>query len=373
MLNKQQIKKALLEYLNSGTEHCDDPEKRHKILIINWFGFVGFFITILLGLNAYFEDNGQLAFALLTSSLLFFLSLQYHWLFLKKYRFKTSSNLIQVSLLCLMLYLVYSGGANNTGPLWIFLVPPVMMFFGGLKGGTINTLLFIVCYCIIMFYPDDQLLQAQYTYEFKTRVLYSLITLTFLSGYYEHSRFQSYLHITQLSQKFELQARRDHLTNIPNRRAMMEQLNYEYARVIRNKTDMSILLVDIDFFKQVNDQYGHEYGDKVLVKLAQLFLQTLRQQDMISRWGGEEFLILLPYTHFNDAYEVAEKIRKSIKETKLKFNDIELKITVSIGVGQADIQQSIDAAINQADVNLYQAKDNGRDCVWPKGSTNSVL
>lgn len=363
----------MLKYLNYGTELYDDPEKRHKILIINWFGFIGFFITIILGINAYFENNLQLAIALLTSSLLFFLSLQYHWLFLKKYRYKTSSTLIQISLLCLMLYLVYSGGSNNTGPLWIFLVPPVMMFFGGLKGGLINTVIFISCYCIIMFYPDDQLVQAQYSYEFKTRVLYSLITLTFLSGYYEYSRYQSYLYITRLSQKHEQQARRDHLTNIPNRRAMMEQLNYEYARLVRNNTDMSILVVDIDFFKQVNDQHGHECGDKVLVSLAELFSKTLRQQDMISRWGGEEFLILLPYTHFNDAYEVAEKIRHSIRDVKFKFNDIEIQITVSIGVGKADKQQSVDAAIKQADINLYHAKKQGRDCVFPKSTLHSPL
>ncbi|WP_153913601.1 GGDEF domain-containing protein [Shewanella sp. TC10] len=360
------IKKLLLNYLNRGTELYDDPEKRHKILIINWFGVVGFSITFILGINAYIDNNSTLAMVLLLSSILFFLSLQNHWLFLRQYRFETSGTLIQLSLLTLMLYLVYSGGANNTGPLWIFLVPPVMMFFGGLKGGLRNTLVFIACYCLIMFYPNDELLIATYTYEFKTRVLYSLLTLTFLAGYYEYSRHQSFLHVKQLSEKFEQQALRDHLTNIPNRRAMMEQLDYEYARVLRNKHSMSILLIDVDFFKQVNDQYGHSYGDEVLVKLAQLFVSTLRKQDMISRWGGEEFLILLPQTPFEDAYEVAEKIRNTIHDNPIVYENITIPITVSIGIGKADITHSVDSAISQADEYLYYAKEHGRDSVHPK-------
>ncbi len=360
------MKQLLLSYLNRGTELYDDPEKRHKILIINWFGTVGFSITFILGINAYLENNISLAITLLLSSILFFLSLQNHWLFLKQYRFETSSTLIQLSLITLMLYLVYSGGSNNTGPLWVFLVPPVMMFFGGLKGGLRNTLGFILCYCVIMFYPDDQLLQASYSYEFKTRVLYSLMTLTFLAGYYEYSRHQSFLHVKQLSEKFEQQARRDHLTNIPNRRAMMEQLSYEYARVVRNNNTMSILLIDVDYFKHVNDQYGHKYGDEVLVKLAKLFEGTLRKQDMISRWGGEEFLILLPLTPLNDAYEVAEKVRLTIKNHPIEYENTTIPITVSIGIGSADKDHTVDSAITRADEHLYQAKEGGRNCVYPK-------
>ncbi|MEZ9235593.1 GGDEF domain-containing protein [Shewanella sp. 10N.286.52.A9] len=360
------IKTLLVNYLNRGTELYDDPEKRHRILIINWFGMVGFSITFILGINAYFQNNDRLAIVLLLSCVLFFLSLLNHWKFLKQYRFETSATLIQLSLLALMLYLVYSGGANNTGPLWVFLVPPVMMFFGGLKGGLRNTSVFITCYCIIMFYPENQLLEASYTHEFKTRVLYSLITLTFLSGYYEYSRHQSFQHVKQLSAKFEQQALRDHLTDIPNRRAMMEQLNYEYARVVRNNYDMSILLIDVDFFKKINDKYGHQCGDEVLIKLAKSFTATLRKQDMISRWGGEEFLILLPHTGFNDAFEVAEKIRKTIQQNPITFDDKTIEITVSIGIGKADIHHSVDSAISQADEHLYQAKEEGRDSVYPK-------
>jgi len=357
------IIQRLLDYLNRGADKHSDPETRHKILITNLFGFVGFGLTLVMGVNAYLEEIWLLGSSLVISSAVFFVSLEHQRFFHKPSSHQISGNLLQFNLSALMLYLVYSGGSNNSGVLWIVLVPPVMMFFSGLKGGLRNTLLFTLCYCLLVFYPDNGLIQAHYSDQFKTRLLLTLLTLTVLSGYYEHSRFQAFLQIKQLSAKFEQQAHIDPLTQIANRRAMMKQLEGEYSRAVRHQESLCLLLLDVDHFKRINDIYGHHMGDEVLKSISQLFVNRLRKQDVISRWGGEEFLILLPQTTQQDAIDVAEMIRRQIEEFTLEQAGKKIAITVSIGVWAVDLEESVDEAIQQADKLLYLAKHQGRNRV----------
>jgi len=361
--NTTVIIQRLVDYLNRGADKHSDPETRHKILITNLFGFVGFALTLVMGINAFFKEIWLLGVSLFIASAVFFVSLEHQRFFRTPTSHQISGNLLQLNLSALMLYLVYSGGSNNTGPLWIVLVPPVMMFFSGLKGGLRNTLLFTLCYCLLVFYPDNALVQVHYSDEFKTRLLLTLLTLTVLSGYYEHSRFQAFLQIRELSAKFEQQAHIDPLTQIANRRAMMKQLKGEYSRATRHQESMCLLLLDVDHFKRINDIYGHHIGDEVLKSISQLFVNRLRKQDVISRWGGEEFLILLPQTTEQDAIEVAEAIRQQVEEFTLEQAGKKVAITVSIGVWAVDVEESIDEAIQQADKLLYLAKHQGRNRV----------
>ncbi len=355
------IFQRLVNYLNRDTDKHTDPEVRHKILITNLFGFVGFVLTLAMGLNAFDDGLWGLGLSLVFSSAVFFVSLEHQRLFHSATSHQISGNLLQANLSALMLYLVYSGGTNNTGPLWIVLVPPVMMFFSGLKGGLRNTLLFTMGYCLLVFYPDDTLIKATYSHEFKTRLLLAVLTLTVLSGYYEHSRFQAFLHLKQLSAKFEQQAHIDPLTQIANRRSMMKHLEGEYSRAIRNQESMCLLLIDVDHFKEINDVHGHHIGDEVLKSISELFVNRLRKQDVVSRWGGEEFLILLPQTTQHSAIEVAETIRKRVEEFTLEEAEKEVAITISIGVWAVNLEESIDDAIQQVDKLLYQAKHQGRN------------
>ena len=126
------------------------------------------------------------------------------------------------------------------------------------------------------------------------------------------------------------------------------------------------MLCDIDHFKKVNDEFGHNAGDAVLVELSNIFLETLRKQDTVARWGGEEFLFILPQTQLQNATVIAEKLRQVIQNHLFHFEGIEIKVTVSIGIDQLDDDKDIDQVISNADKRLYQARDAGRNRICPK-------
>ena len=151
----------------------------------------------------------------------------------------------------------------------------------------------------------------------------------------------------------------DPLTGILNRRAILEELSQRMNHHLYDFEHLSILMLDIDFFKKINDNYGHIVGDKVLIKVSEIISQLIRGFDTVGRYGGEEFLVILPNTNSENAYKAAERIRKKIEETE--FDDIE-HLTVSIGfTSYAD--ESIESLINKADQNLYEAKKTGRNKV----------
>lgn len=161
--------------------------------------------------------------------------------------------------------------------------------------------------------------------------------------------------------ELEKLARFDVLTGLHNRRAFNEYIDYLFKQMQRTQQYYSILLMDIDFFKKVNDGYGHEVGDFVLHQVAQLALQQVQETDFVARLGGEEFIIILPATALSEAASLAEKIRQVIAQTSIIENH---PITLSIGVSMATLQnEHANIAIRNADRNLYQAKAQGRNQV----------
>lgn len=146
----------------------------------------------------------------------------------------------------------------------------------------------------------------------------------------------------------------DVLTRIPNRRATQAFLEKELSRAQRQNGELSLLLIDIDDFKQVNDHWGHAAGDDVLRKTASLFQSMIRKQDLVGRWGGEEFLIIVPGTC--DARVLAERIRSEIASTEYSHRTASFHITVSIGIACGNEASIQDEILKQADDALYKAK-----------------
>ncbi len=158
----------------------------------------------------------------------------------------------------------------------------------------------------------------------------------------------------------------DGLTNLLNRRSGEEKLEHERARVLHCGSTTSLLMIDVDFFKKVNDKHGHLAGDCVLVELANIFTAQLRNIDIASRFGGEEFIVILPETPIEGALIVANRIRNVVENTPIKILDgSELNVTVSIGITMLDKTCNIDKKIliGQADQALYDAKNSGRNAV----------
>jgi len=159
----------------------------------------------------------------------------------------------------------------------------------------------------------------------------------------------------------------DQLTNIPNRRSFDDRLNMEWKQAVREQTPISLLIMDLDKFKDLNDTYGHQQGDVVLQTVAGIFPQSFKRPgDFAARWGGEEFVILLPNTSLEGATEVAEKIRADVGTTPFITTDgAEIRVTISVGVNSLIPEKgdSIDAFISNADKALYSAKESGRNRV----------
>ncbi len=172
-------------------------------------------------------------------------------------------------------------------------------------------------------------------------------------------RIQSFLDRERLKQM----ALTDPLTGLSNRRSIEPQLEGEVSRARRHRVPLSILLADLDHFKKVNDSHGHSVGDEVLREIARRIEATLRREDRAARWGGEEFLILLPETNMAQARIVAEKIRHAIDEAPITCDKVRIGMTISLGIADWHEDASTDELIQRADLALYQAKSEGRNRV----------
>ncbi|WP_185961362.1 diguanylate cyclase [Telmatospirillum sp. J64-1] len=171
----------------------------------------------------------------------------------------------------------------------------------------------------------------------------------------------------------QILAETDPLTSVRNRQGMMRDLRREWTRAMRTGQPCCIALADIDFFKNVNDTYGHRAGDKVLSLAARFFMRRLRPYDMVYRYGGEEFLFCLPNTDAATARRVLDRLRGLMGRLPVTFEDgRRTTITVSIGVCQLDPGSSVEESIETADQMLYSAKRSGRNCVRVAGPTEEL-
>ena len=156
----------------------------------------------------------------------------------------------------------------------------------------------------------------------------------------------------------------DGLTGLPNRRRFMEVLSAEIPRARRYRRDLSLAMIDIDHFKNVNDSMGHLAGDHVLRELANVVSLQVRQGELFARYGGEEFVLLLPETNYEQARQTAERIRTKVESCTFQFADRKIPVTVSIGVASFQAPDMDEAAlIESADKNLYKTKQGGRNRV----------
>lgn len=167
-----------------------------------------------------------------------------------------------------------------------------------------------------------------------------------------------------LEEELKLMAETDPLTGAYNRRYFMKAISKEFSLSKRYHSSFSFLIMDIDFFKRFNDSYGHDVGDMVLKELVDICAPLMRDVDLFARFGGEEFVVILPNTAIDGAFTIAERIRKEINEKKLKVTDNEVCFSVSIGISEVSISdQKVEDVIKRADQALYEAKESGRNRV----------
>jgi diguanylate cyclase (GGDEF)-like protein len=170
--------------------------------------------------------------------------------------------------------------------------------------------------------------------------------------------------IKQKSEELFKLATTDSLTKTYTRRHFYQQAERELSRCQREQESCSLLMIDLDYFKRVNDKYGHAAGDKTLEIFSSTIRQQLREHDLIGRLGGEEFAVFLPKTDYSKAIQIAERLRVTTKDTPILYQETILNISISIGIAISDANQHLDNLICLADSNLYKAKSNGRNQVY---------
>ncbi|MBA6411673.1 GGDEF domain-containing protein [Parahaliea sp. F7430] len=239
---------------------------------------------------------------------------------------------------------------------WVFLVPILSHLLLGRLRGLILSLFFMGLTAIVFWLKYHQTPELMQMRSIANMVVLSFCILA-CSHAYEISRERSELQLLQ-------SAHRDYLTGLTNRMGLNEFFLRESKRAHRENWPLSYLAVDLDYFKQVNDQYGHGVGDETLTHVAKVMKDRLRATDLLARIGGEEFGIFLIKTSANEAHQVAHSLCHAVISKPLKLKDIEVKVSVSIGVAELGPDgDSLQSLMSAADRRLYHAKDHGRNQV----------
>ncbi|MDH4231546.1 MAG: diguanylate cyclase [Nitrospirota bacterium] len=225
--------------------------------------------------------------------------------------------------------------------------------FGDIRGG------------ISVSFDINDILRMQKTSS--TRIIsLALFSISALLGFVYLFTFRLTRKLSETRRQIEKMAITDTLTELYNRRHVMERFNEEMERTRRMHEGLSCIMIDIDNFKKINDTYGHLVGDQTLREISEILTKTIRVYDIAGRYGGEEFLIVLPGTNFEDTLTLAERIRTNIKTSPVAKSDLTPAISVTVSLGIATMTGtdiSVDTMIKRADEGLYRAKESGRDKV----------
>ena len=259
-----------------------------------------------------------------------------------------------------VLSLVYQGGFNNTALYWVFPFPAILFGLLGVRIALLSNAILVLVLCLMLFVPE--LILAQYKDAEASRFIASLLIVITVCWINDHYRERSHQAMDLLQQSKELQANTDALTELANRRFIDASLLPSLALQPAQFFPLSLIMCDIDHFKQLNDRFGHNVGDDVLKAVAQLFRQYLRQQDMACRIGGEEFLLLIQCPAREAAATVADRIVELVRNTPvIRQQSAPIVMTVTVGLSRVAHNETMGSAVERADQALYAGKAAGRD------------
>jgi diguanylate cyclase (GGDEF)-like protein len=290
--------------------------------------------------------------------------------FFKTKRFAFFCFCQQLLILLLPFLLMWSLGGFANGSvvmIWAFFAPLAALFFIDLKAASRWMLAFLGL--LILSAVFDQTLAAHArpmpaglnTLYFFMNTGFGFILIGMMLYYFVKDRESSYQKLQQNEAHIRELMLTDPLTGVANRRYLDERLSMELARQARYDQPLSVIMTDIDWFKRVNDLYGHATGDTVLKLFAERLKDTLRTSDFMARYGGEEFVLLLPQTGIDEAVALAERLREATK--RIRFDNPDLKLTASFGVTIAHPGEGMAEVLSRADEAMYQSKSGGRDRV----------
>lgn len=194
-------------------------------------------------------------------------------------------------------------------------------------------------------------------------ILMIFIFITFIIYKYNKEITQNNEHLKIINSKFKINSECDQLTGLFNRRYMMNIISYYKNQYDEEKNSFVIAIADIDKFKTVNDKFGHQCGDLVLIEESYNMRKSLQENEVMARWGGEEFIFIFPNADKQNGYEKMENIRKIVNETLIKYGEVSLKVSITSGLEVYDGSMSVENVLKNADSYLYYGKENGRNQV----------
>ncbi|HEY8570709.1 GGDEF domain-containing protein [Microbulbifer sp.] len=271
--------------------------------------------------------------------------------------------LVGALLLVLYFYLLLSGGVNNTGLMWAVMLVPGFINLYGYKWGTVTLGFVGGATALILFYPDFPGLLAQYDTGHRARFIAIFGALTALTAILDSSRHQTQQMLHKLTAELENHACTDALTGLANRREAYKAISEMERRNADLAGRYTVLIGDLDSFKAINDTFGHSFGDRVLQDVARILRDNTRADDVVARWGGEEFLILLPNTDVAGGSILAEKLREKVEALSATYAE-PVTISISFGVAQDNPATTTQGQmLAEADSRMYRAKKSGRNQV----------
>lgn len=339
--------------------HKNDIDAQRLVLIINLYCIIGTLYLVPFSIQSFISNQIELGTLL---SLCVFSAIGNSLYLHHTGNYKRAGDFVVIISILLLLYLISSGGVDNTGPLWSYTLPPLVLFIYGLSKGSLTLAAFILACAGLMLIPENALVSTTYSYVFSVRYFSTFLGVCLISSVCEYSRYHSNNLLKKLQKSIQLEAHTDVLTGLYNRRYMHHQIDSVINKAKLTQKIYSLLLCDLDHFKSINDNYGHPCGDQVLIETANRMKKCFRSDDIAARWGGEEFMIILPDTNIEQAKAVAEKVRKQLYEREIYCTKNSLQVSMSIGVLQISPEHNLEDILNNVDDALYAAKRNGRNC-----------
>ncbi|WP_097459190.1 GGDEF domain-containing protein [Mangrovitalea sediminis] len=340
-----------------------EDEERRTAQILSWLSLTAVVFLVAIGLESWHAGHEVYGQSLFLFATLVLGNLAYYRR--TGNRFRQKWGLLTIVAI-LFAYLIASGGESNTGPLWFYVFPPLVFYLTGLRIGLMMTGGCLLFALIVFRFPSLPFVEAHYSWDFEMRFFATLLFETIFCYVLDYSRRSARNELVELAALYERAARTDELTAMSNRRDMLQHLTKEFSRYERSGHHFSAVLMDLDHFKRINDVYGHDAGDFVLTEFAHLVQSVCRKSDVASRWGGEEFLVLLPDTSLLQALALAERLRYQVEQHNFTFKDQTIPLTLSAGVCSITQANSVEKLLKQADVNLYEAKMKGRNQIVPR-------
>ena len=278
--------------------------------------------------------------------------------------------LFEIEILFLFSYFVISGGIEGFSIVWLLILPTCGMLFFGKKHGIILSMIMYLILILLLYLPLDFV--YNYSKTFRLRFPFVYLASTAISFFLELVRSLTHNELVALQQKYEHLYAIDALTGAYNRYGFTNSFN-KLLQMDEN-TKIGLCIMDIDDFKKVNDTYGHLVGDEVLRTIASSIRETITSNNDLFRWGGEEFAVLFHDIESGEAITTCEMIRKNIAKLSIKVDDIEIKVTISLGLiitKCLNDKTELETRLYTADQLLYEAKQRtGKNCLKYHDYTN---